>query len=281
MITDAVWDDFDGDGRKDLIVVGEWMPPKFFRNTGSQLEKVSLVDQPLNGLWQGIIPFDIDEDGDTDYLLGNWGTNIKFRASPEEPLRMYYGDFDDNGSTETLVAIAQDGKYYPIDGLQELAGQLVSLRKRFTTYKEFAGSTIEKVLGPEAIKKATLLEVDDLRSGYLENHNGRFSFVPFQPELQLAPIMTFLRYDFDGNGRDQVLAAGNYFGVKPYHGRFGSFPGAMINSKNDVILGSKIGLDLSLKSARGLNIITLASDKYLLVTFNNEKAQVYKLLKQN
>src|SRR4029453_18730605 len=34
MVTDAVWNDVDGDGRKDLIVVGEWMPISVFRNVG-------------------------------------------------------------------------------------------------------------------------------------------------------------------------------------------------------------------------------------------------------
>jgi hypothetical protein len=53
----------------------------------------------------------------------------------------------------------------------------------------------------------------------------------------------------------------------------------VINNKNEVVLGSKIGLDLSQKSARGINIITLNNQPYLLVTFNNETAEVYKLVK--
>lgn len=281
MITDAIWHDFDDDGNKDLIVVGEWMSPKFFKNNNGKLSEIKPLDTKLNGLWQSIIPFDIDQDGDMDYLLGNWGTNNTFHAATKTPLKMYYGDFDKNGSTETIVTINKNGQYYPIEGFASMATQMVSLRKKFTTYKEFAGKPIGQILDKQSLEKTVVFEVNELRSGYLENNKGRYTFVPFQTELQVSPITTFLSYDFDGDGdgdgKEEILTAGNYFGVKPYHGRFGSFTGAMIKDKNNVILGHEIGLDLAQRSARNLNIITLDNEPYLLVTFNNGKAQVYKL----
>ncbi|MGB8706054.1 MAG: VCBS repeat-containing protein, partial [Gillisia sp.] len=173
MITDAVWTDFDNDGWEDLIVVGEWMSPQFFRNNHGKLEKEDLLDQKENGLWQSIIPFDIDGDGDLDYLLGNWGTNTKFEASDKFPLKMYYSDFDKNGSTETILASEKDGKYYTLDGLDELSDQLSSLlRKKFPSYKSFAGKTVEEVIGEDLLSKAKLLEVNNLQSGYLKNEDG-------------------------------------------------------------------------------------------------------------
>jgi len=277
MITDAIWDDFDNDGIKDLIVVGEWMQPKFFKNNNGTLIEVDLLSTKLNGLWQGIIPFDIDNDGDIDYLLGNWGTNTKFKASSKYPMKMYYADFDRNGSTETIVTTEKNGNYYPLFGLDELSGQIISLRKKFNTYKGFAGKTIEEIFDEKVLKKARLLEVHELRSGYLENKNGHYTFVPFQSELQVSPIISFLNFDFDKDGKSEVLAAGNYFGVKPFHGRFDSFPGALIKSNNDIILGHQIGLDFAQKSIKHLDIITLNNKPYLLVTINNDMAQVYKL----
>ncbi|WP_297797407.1 VCBS repeat-containing protein [uncultured Eudoraea sp.] len=281
MVTDAIWDDFNGDGLKDLIVVGEWMSPKFFENIKGALVEKKVLDNELNGLWQSVIAFDIDKDGDKDYLLGNWGVNNKFKASEDFPLKMFYSDFDGNGSTETIVAIPKNGKYFPLEGLDGIAGQLVEMRKKYTSYQDFAGKTIDEIFDRKTLDGSKLLTVNELKSGYLENTNGKFTFVPFESELQWAPIMDFLAYDFDKEGTDEVLAAGNFFGVKPYHGRFGSFPGAMIKGKNDVILGHKMGLDLSQRSTRHLNIITLKNEPYLLVTFNNEKARVYELIKHN
>ena len=52
-----------------------------------------------------MISFDIDKDGDQDYLLGNWGTNTKFKASEKFPMKMFYADFDGNDKSETIVAI--------------------------------------------------------------------------------------------------------------------------------------------------------------------------------
>ena len=277
MVTDAVWTDFDNDGVLDLIVVGEWMSPKFFRNNKGQLMEISPLDRPYNGLWECIIPFDIDKDGDLDYLLGNWGNNTKFKASDKYPMKMFYSDFDQNGSTETIVVTEKNGRYYPLEGLDELSAQMVVLRKKFLTYKSFAGKTIEDILDENSLKSSTVLEVNTLESGYLENNGGKYSFVPFKSELQVAPIRAFLEYDFDKDGNTEILAAGNYFGIKPYHGRLDSFSGALIKDKNDVILGDKIGLELELKSVRHMNMIELDGSTYLLVTFNNDKAQVYGL----
>jgi len=277
MITDAVWNDFNNDGVKDLIVVGEWMQPKFFKNNNGILDEVLLLNTKLNGLWQSIIPFDIDGDGDMDYLLGNWGVNTKFKASDKYPMKMYYSDFDQNGSTETIVATEKDGKYFPLLGLDELSEQLISIRKKFTTYKDFAGKTIDEIFDKKLVNKATILEVNTLQSGYLKNENGRFTFIPFQLKLQVSPITAFLKYDFDKDGKNEILAAGNYFGVTPLHGRFDSFSGALIKNENNIILGHQMGLDLTQKSVRHLNIITLNDEPYLLVTINNDKAQVYKL----
>ena len=279
MLTDAVWDDFTGDGTPDLIVIGEWMTPQFFENNNGQLKRVTPLEN-LNGLWQAIVPFDIDHDGDTDYLLGNWGTNSKFTASAEEPMVMYYGDFDKNGQTETIVATSKNGAYYPLNNFDEITSQLVSLKKKYPNYASFAGQNIDEVFTKEQLSNSKKLNVQTLASGYLKNEKGVFTFIPFSNNLQVAPMMAFCVYDFDNDGKEEALLAGNYFGIKPYHGRLDSFSGALLKDENTVTLGHFVGLDFSQKSARDLRVITVADKKYLLATFNNESAEVYELIKE-
>ena len=277
MVTDAVWTDFNGDGTEDLIIVGEWMQPLFYKNENGILKKETLLDATFNGLWQSIQPFDIDHDGDMDYLLGNWGTNSKFTATTAFPMNMYYADFDNNGQTETIVNTAKDGNYYPIQNLQELGAQLVFLKKKYANNNEFAGDTVSQIFGDKALNNAKKFEVNTLASGYLKNEKGVFTFVPFTSALQVAPIMDFVVHDFNGDGKVEALAGGNYFGTKPYHGRLDSFSGALITSENKVTLGYELGLDFAQKSVRHLNIITVNNNSYLLVTFNNAAAQVYNI----
>jgi len=192
---------------------------------------------------------------------------------------MYYDDFDGNGDTETILASEKNGEYYSLEGLDQLSGQLSSLmRKKFPDYKSFAGVPIEKVFEGNSLSKAMLLEVNILSSGYLKNNDGKFNFIAFETPLQLAPITSFATYDFNNDGKLEVLAAGNYFGLKPYHGRLDAFSGALILDENNIIPANYLGLELSKKSVRHLNVLEFNSRKYLLITVNDAPAEVYKLI---
>lgn len=279
MVTDAAWHDYNDDGHVDLILVGEWMAPVFLRNRGGVFEKDEIVEEGLCGLWQSITPFDMDGDGKSEYVIGNWGLNSRYRASRKSPMRMYYCDFDGNGTSETVIAIEKGGTYYPLDGLDVLASQITSLRKKYTSYAEFAGKSIDEVFSPDQLNTAVRYEVHQLATGYLKERNGKYHFVELPVEVQLAPVMAQVAHDFDRDGANELLLAGNYFGVQPFHGRFGSFAGAIIKDVNTVWNGNALGLDLMNHSVRHLNMLSVYDKEYLLVTVNNAGVQVYELVK--
>lgn len=282
MITDAAWNDFNRDGNPDLIVVGEWLSPLFYQNENGKFKNVSAkyLPEKLNGLWRTITPADVDNDGDTDFLLGNWGMNSKFHASAEFPLKMYFNDFDKNGQTETVLAMEKNRKYYPVNSKDELDSQLEELtRKKFVYYCDFAGKTLEEVFGSRVLNDSKLLEVNTLKSGYLQNNGTGFKFIPFSKQLQVSPVNRFLIYDFNNDGKEDILTGANFLGVAPYHGRFVSNSGTIISGDGTILNGFSTGLNYSQKEIRKLELITIGKDLYLVAAPNNCKLIWNKLTK--
>ena len=279
MVTDAVFSDYDADGDNDLIVVGEWMQPTFFQNNNGVFSKSNVIKDKLNGLWQAISPFDIDADGDVDYVLGNWGLNSKYKATKAYPMLMYYGDIDENGMTETILCIEKNSNYYTLNTFDELSKQLPFLQKRFSSYKDFAGKSIINIFGLQTLNALDVLEVHELASGYLKNNNGTYVFVPFETNLQIAPITNMLSYDFRDTGKLDLLVTGNYMGVTPYHGRFDGFMGALLTNKGDVISGKNIGLNTGNKQVSHMEIVTIKNKPYVVIMINNGNLEMYEILK--
>ena len=276
-VTDALWYDVNADEKLDLLVVGEFMKPTWYLQGEEKGFKAKETEAP-SGLYQMVDTYDIDKDGDLDFILGNWGLNSKFKASNEHPLRVYTSDFDGNGQTEPIVAVFKENAYYPLSSTDDLSTQMVSLRKSFSSYNEFAGKSMVEIFSQEQLDAASLYEAEFLGSGFLRNENGisNQEFVPFESELQTSPISSSLKIK-NSSGEHSLLLGGNYLGVKPYHGKYDTFSGALINKENDVILGSELGLDFKGKAVRALMQLQIKNKDYLLAIFNNEALQLYKI----
>ena len=105
LIRDACFADYDGDHVKDLVVVGEWMNIHVFKNNHGFFEDVTdkCGLSGTSGWWNRIIPYDLDNDGDVDFIAGNHGLNSRFKASIDKPVQCYIGDFDENGTIEQII----------------------------------------------------------------------------------------------------------------------------------------------------------------------------------
>lgn len=223
MVTDAVFEDFDKDGKMDLVVVGEWMPVTFLLNKGDHFENVTNKVAPpkLNGWWYFIIGADIDKDGDIDFLVGNYGTNSKLKASAAEPVRLYLGDWDKNGTSDPLLCINIEGKYYPFLNKEELEKQLPFIKKKFLGYQAMADKSIDQIFDKAALDNAAVLNAYNFSSGVLRNDGkGSFHWQPFPATAQTAPVFSILYADINRDNKPDILGGGNFYGVLPYEGRY-------------------------------------------------------------
>lgn len=231
MVTSATWIDYDHDGQLDLVVVGEWMPVRVFHQ-----EQGRFVDRTVEagfkgseGWWNSVTAVDVNGDGRPDLVLGNLGLNSLLHATPREPARLYVGDFAHNGLVEQVLTSYSDGVSYPIATRDELLRLFPQLQSRYPTYTSFGARRIEDIFSSAELKRARLLEAYTFASAVaLNNGNGSFTLRPLPVEAQLAPIRAIVADDFDGDGRVDLLVAGNLYGVPPVLGRYDASYGLLL-----------------------------------------------------
>jgi enediyne biosynthesis protein E4 len=110
MISDADLVDVNGDGKMELVLVGEWMSPKILQfQNGHFVEKPSALSS-LEGWWRSVKAVDIDQDGDQDLVLGNIGENFYLRPDSSHPVKIFINDFERKGTIDKVITHRIDGK---------------------------------------------------------------------------------------------------------------------------------------------------------------------------
>ena len=218
MVTDAVWQDIDGDRRPDLIVVGEWMAVTVFHNAGGgRLTKMSVRGlEQSHGWWNRIIAGDFTGDGKVDFIVGNLGLNTRLHGMPAEPATMFVKDFDGNGVLDQIVACYTKGKSYPIVLRDEMIKALPPLKVRFLSYEAYARAGVTDIWKPEDLADAVQKKAEMFATSLMRNNgDGSFTMVPLPDEAQVAPVYGILARDVDGDGITDLMLAGNFDGFKP------------------------------------------------------------------
>ena len=95
---------------------------------------------------------DINGDGTIDIIAGNQGLNNRLTASPEEPVRLYYNDFDDNGKKEQVLTYYLDGHEIPFASKDELQKQIPLIKKRFLYAEDFARASLNEIFSENKLK---------------------------------------------------------------------------------------------------------------------------------
>nr|WP_314836524.1 VCBS repeat-containing protein [uncultured Flavobacterium sp.] len=235
MITDAVWEDVDNDSKKDLIVVGDWMAPQVFKNTGRRLAVFKSNLTSYSGFWNSVNCVDLNNDGKKDFILGNKGTNTAYKASVEKPMKLFTNDFDSNGTIEQITTCSIEGKDMPIHLKQELAKQIPSIKKKNLSYADYAKKSVQEIFAQDIITNSLQKTAVIQESVVATNKgNGLFEVQLLPKEVQFSSVNASCVMDVNKDGILDIILGGNQYEFKPQFGRLDANHGS-------VLLGNKKG----------------------------------------
>ena len=283
MVTDAVWTDLNDDGRKDLIMVGDWMPVTVaFTLENAAISQIFEIPNSA-GWWNSVEAADLDADGREDLVLTNWGLNGKFTASTERPLTMHVKDFDGNQKSEFIVEwfTPADDRPYPFASRREVHGQMPHLKKKTLKHQDYAAATYETMLTEAERGGAITWTTNELRSSVVWNEgDGNVQIRPLPYPAQLTAQFAAAIGDVNNDGRPDLWLGGNIFGVSPQVGRMDAGRGTLLLNAGDrnwtYVDNAASGITVK-EQVRDAQFIQLADGgQALIVGVNDEPLRIFR-----
>ena len=284
MVTDAVWTDFNGDDKPDLLIAGEWMKIRAFMNTDNTFKEIT-ENCGLNdteGWWNSVHAADFDKDGDTDFIAGNMGLNTRIRVSPAEPATIHAKDFDNNGTLDAIMCYFIQGISYPFYAKDDLQSQLPFIKIKYPDYESYSDQTLYDIFSAEELKDALLLKATLFSSSYIENKgNGQFETRPLPREAQYFPVYGIESGDYNNDGHTDILLAGNFTGTRIKFGEQDAGKGLILagDGKGEFTSVSDSESGIFIKGeVRDIEEVKLKDGKSIFVfALNNNNLKCYKL----
>jgi len=280
MVTRALWFDLDKDGKKDLILTLEWGGIVAFMNQGGSFHQKLLTDK--KGWWNFILPVDLTGKGHTDLIAGNLGLNSKLKATDQQPVRIYYYDFDGNGKKEQVLTYYLDGREIPFATMHELEQQMPDLKKRYLYAGDFAKASLTDIFSADKLKKA-----DSLTANYFPNavlmDQGNGDYIPkgLPWEAQLSTYRDAIVVNANDDSLPDILLVGNYYENTIQMGRNDADFGTILLNRGDGSFTVEPINGLTIKGqVRHISRIRIAGKEAFILARNNDSALVIRFTPQ-
>ncbi len=217
-VNGAVFSDITSDGYPELILASDWSPIRVFQNDNGELQErtrdLGLAD--LKGFWRGVTTGDFNEDGRLDIVATNRGENSRYEANPQRPLRVHYGDINDDGTVDCIESRYEPAmeKEVPLRGFRVASKALPFLNQEIDSFEQYASSSVKEIYGSR-LKATEQAEITALSSMVLLNRGDHFTPRKLPMEAQLAPAFGVNVADMDGDGHDDLFLSQNLFATNP------------------------------------------------------------------
>lgn len=284
MVRDAIWADLTGDGRAELIVVGDWMEPLVFSVGGSgaaaHLTKQLTSLANLNGFWGSVAVADLDGDGDNDMVLGNIGENFSLAADPQQPLKLWINDFDKNGILDKVMTKTVEGRDIPVFLKREMADQFPFLKTKILKHSDYATKTLQDLFTNEVLEKCRVKTLNYRRSivaintGKGPNGEPRFTVHDLPAAVQMTCVNAIACEDLNHDGHRDLVLGGNFTHFAPQLGMIDACQGLVLLNQqggNFRVLPNQVSGYLTDGEVKQISALTIGKQRYLISLVNNAK----------
>lgn len=230
MVCDVLAEDINKDGKKDLIIVGEWMAIRIFTNLNNKLvdESEKWFSASTKGWWNCLLADDFDKDGDMDFIAGNYGSNNQYSVSSSRPATLVYKDFNQDNQVDPFFCYYIGDQSYPFASRDEALGQVGFLRQRFPDYTSYAKTTLETIFTKQELENSIQLQTDLLKTVLLENMGDKFEIRELPIQAQFSPVYAISKIDIDQDGDQDVIMGGNETMVRVRVGKSDANKGVLL-----------------------------------------------------
>lgn len=280
IINKVISTDFNNDGWEDFIALGEWTSVGLFLNTNGVFENIaskSGLDQE-KGWWFSVTETDVNNDGFKDYLLGNVGSNIKFKVSNDKPLRVSAADFDSNGTNDLVLSYKYNDIFVPARGRECTSQQMPFIAEKIPTFNEFANASLQDIYG-ESINTAYTRETNQFYSMLLMNNgNGTFNKIKLPSMAQTMPILDAAPLDYNNDGFEDLVVVGNIYNTEVETPRLDNPYGLILvsNTKDGyIIVEPKVSGFYLNGNAKSVETLKIKDKNYIIVAHNNSTTEVF------
>lgn len=278
-VTSSVWLDMDKDGDQDLIISQEWGGIVAYINKDQRFIRMPISEK--KGWWNFILPCDVDNDGDIDFIAGNLGLNSRLKASVGEPVRMYYNDFDNNGKKEQLLTYYVGAKEIPFNSKAELEKQMPDLKKQFLYAEDFSRADISELFKPGKLQGATVFTADYLLNSVIINQGSlKFETIPLSWEAQLSTFRSAAIVYANNDSLPDILLMGNYYDNNIEMGRYDAdFGTVLINKGLGRFDAQKMNGPAIKGQVRNIGSLLVNGIRTLVIARNNDDAVLIRMKK--
>ena len=279
LITSATEIDIDKDGKLEILLTHQWGGIDVLFPSTKKWKKATVTNLP--GWWNFTTPIDIDLDGDMDFIAGNLGLNTRLKATEQEPISMYYNDFDDNGKFEQIITFYLQGKEIPFANKDEIQRQIPKIKKSFLYAEDFAKANLYDIFTKEKLKSSKVVKAYHFANTlFINNGSGEFTAKVLPWEAQITAYKAAVKIDANGDKWPDILIMGNFYDNNVQMGRYDADYGTLLinNGKQDFKATPMNGLSIKgqvrqiapiqLNKKIGY-VLAMNSDSLRLIQFKN------------